>query len=560
MKTFFHITYYKVLSFLKLNRIEDTASFIKSFGTFIVYTGFAYGAYLLTQAIFVFLIDQSKVGLFLSHRFIAVLLFIFFLSVNAGNIVVSFASLYRSKEMQFLVSKPVSFIKIFIIKFFDNFFYSSTTLLLLLFAVTAGYIKYFDFSPVYYFVIPVFILVPFMLTAASIGSIMLLLLMSLASKIGIRSVIAILGTTYIILLITFFRITGPIKLVNQVMEYFPNVDYYFGFLESPLLHYLPSNWTAEALYWIARGNLTTATYYIYLQVAVCAAAFLIAVITAYFLFRKTYFNSKTLESRKNESNRKRISFFTFTDDSLLSPQKEVLFKKEFWTFFREPSQWIHLAVMLFLIALFSSSIGSIRFITTNDTRIQTIVYLTIFLFNAFLISSLALRFIFPLISIEGESFWKILSSPVTKKFYLMNKFIVPFIFLLFISITLNLLATRIYPFQLMLIPTLLSLFTTLTFVSLNFGMGIIYANFKESNPIRIASSQGATISFLVNLIYLVFLVVVLFNPVYRIFEQVRMQIPINAGNFLIPVLIIIVISVLVSSVFLYAGYKNLIKR
>ncbi len=560
MSKFFHITYYKVLCFLKINTNTDFSSIIKTIGTLVVYSGFAFGAYVLTKAIFFFQLEQAKIGLFLSHRFIAVLLFIFFLSVNAGNIVVSYASLYRSKEMQFLISKPVSFIQLFIIKFFDNFFYSSTTLLLLLFAVTAGYIDYFNFSPVYYFIIPVFIIIPFMFTAASLGSIMLLLLMSVAIKIGIRAVIAILGTSYILLLISFFRITSPIKLVNNVLEYFPNVDYYFGFLESPLLHYLPNNWAAEALYWLARGNHTTALFYIYVQVIVSVIAFLIAVITAKFLFRNTYYKSKILNAKLKEKKMNSPAFFSFARSSSFIPQTEVLFKKEFWNFFREPSQWIHLTVMLFLIALFTSSIGSIRFITTNDVRIQSIVYLTIFLFNSFLIASLALRFVFPLISIEGEAFWKILSSPVSNKKFLFNKFIVPFIFMVVISIFLNLFANRIYPFQLMIMPITLCIFTTLTFVSINFGMGIIYSNFKESNPIRIASSQGATISFLVNIIYLVFLVVLLFNPVYRTFEQIGLQQPVSISYFLFPALIIIITSITVSYLFIYTGYKKFIAK
>ncbi len=44
--------------------------------------------------------------------------------------------------------------------------------------------------------------------------------------------------------------------------------------------------------------------------------------------------------------------------------------------------------------------------------LKTIVYLIVTLFNVFLVASLSLRFVFPLISLEGEALWKIRSAPI----------------------------------------------------------------------------------------------------------------------------------------------------
>jgi hypothetical protein len=46
---------------------------------------------------------------------------------------------------------------------------------------------------------------------------------------------------------------------------------------------------------------------------------------------------------------------------------------------------------------------------------------------------------------------------------------------------------------------------TVLLVALNFGMGAVFVNYKERNPIRIASSQGASITFLFTIVFLVFL-------------------------------------------------------
>jgi O-antigen/teichoic acid export membrane protein len=73
--------------------------------------------------------------------------------------------------------------------------------------------------------------------------------------------------------------------------------------------------------------------------------------------------------------------------------------------------------------------------------------------------------------------------------------------------------------MLTLISQLNTAFVTITLVSLNFGMGAAYANYKEKNPIRVASSQGASLTFLFTIIYLVFLIVLLFAPLSNYFYE-----------------------------------------
>lgn len=549
MKTFLHIVYYKVLTFLKSNTELSLRSILKSTAAIIVFSGFAYGAYLLTGGVLTFLLERANVGLFLSHRFIAIILFILFLSVNAGNIVVSYSTLYKSREIKYLITKPVSFTQLFVVKFLDNFLYSSTTLFLLMFAVTAGYITYLRLDVIYFIIIPFFIILPFMLTAASLGSMILLLLVKLSIKIGFRTVTIILASAYLVAIFTFFKLTSPMKLVTMVMQYFPEVDRYFGFFENPILHYLPSHWAAESLYWISRGMPDVAAYYIFIQFVVCVFFFISASLLAKLLYKSTFFEFGQSGKQKNQLTKKR-TFFPFEKVSRFSSKTEVLIKKEFWTFFREPGQWIHFSVMIFLLIIFTASVGSIRKIEINDVRIQTIVFLTIFLFNAFLIASLSLRFVFPLLSLEGEAFWKILTSPIKYGRYLLIRFTLVFTIIFLISVILNIFSTRFYPAKITYLSVLLSFFITLCLSSINFGMGSLFVNFKENNPIRISSSQGAVISFLVCLVYLVFLIIVLFKPSYLFFDSIRKGLQPEVHLFLIPAIMIIVLSGIISYVFL----------
>jgi len=115
--------------FWKVSSKQDFGMVIRNIGSFIVFGSFAVGAFYFSNFITAYLLENVRIGLFLFHRFVGMLLFVFFVTINLGNMVVSFSTLYRTPEVDFLLTSPVSYLNIFVIKFLDNFFYSSGTLL-----------------------------------------------------------------------------------------------------------------------------------------------------------------------------------------------------------------------------------------------------------------------------------------------------------------------------------------------------------------------------------------------------------------------------------------------
>ena len=168
------ILLYKLAIWKKLSASSSRVLSIKNIFSFIVYAAFAVGAFFFARIVTWYLLEYIRIGLFLFHRFIAIVLFVFFLTVSAGNIVVSFSTLYRSPEMSFLLSRPVPYATIFLVKFLDNFFYSSGTLFLASFAVLLGYGSYFGMPWYFYPTILFGVMVPYMLLAASLAVIVLL--------------------------------------------------------------------------------------------------------------------------------------------------------------------------------------------------------------------------------------------------------------------------------------------------------------------------------------------------------------------------------------------------
>jgi ABC-2 type transport system permease protein len=214
--------------------------------------------------------------------------------------------------------------------------------------------------------------------------------------------------------------------------------------------------------------------------------------------------------------------------------------------------------MAFLITIFILSISNVDVMVMNayDIYLKTIIYLIIYLFNVFLIASMSLRFIFPLVSLEGETIWKIRSAPLNYKKMMLTRLFIYFSVIFVIGQILNFVSNYQFPIMLTAISQLNTAFVTVTLVSLNFGMGAAYANYKEKNPIRVASSQGASLTFLFTIVYLVFLTVLLLAPISNYFYTIDMKSSASVSQLLYTSVILGTIAFIMSYLSISKGVRN----
>ena len=520
MPDLLHIVKSKLRRSLDFSFDWKTASLVKHASSILVFGGFAVAAYFFTRMTVDYLLDTERLGLFLLHRYVSMLLFVFFLSINVGNVIVSFATFYRSPEMIFYLTKPVSHTNIFILKFVDNFFYSSTALLLIAVAVLAGYGTHFHEPWTFYVQTMVFGLLPFMLLSACVAVTLLLLLMRFADVVGLQRIVGILVLLYLGALYGYFSLTNPVRLQARVMQFYPHLDQYFGYLDPPIAKFLPNQWLAESLYWTMRGEVSYALSYTLLLLGATGVMVMIMVFVA-----RKYFYAGWLASLNvriaGEPSLPLLRRFSLTRPARLDPQTSVLLKKEFWQFVREPSQWIHLGIISILVVTFVASIAQVD-LNQTVPFLQTVSYIVVFLFNAFLVASVALRFVYPGISIEGVNFWSVLSAPLNSRKVFWLKYVTAFVPTFAISEALVLFSHRTLAHYSILVPValLVMLCVTIALVSLNLGAGSYFTNFKEKNPIRVASSQSATVTFLISILYISVVVGLLFIPYNKYFESV----------------------------------------
>ncbi|HOI30059.1 MAG TPA: hypothetical protein PLZ15_09915 [Melioribacteraceae bacterium] len=525
MNQLIHILKYKAIAFIRLNDRLDLAGLIKNFGSSLIYIGFAVGAFFFSRRLIQFLMTDIKIGLFLLHEFISIILFIFFLAVNIGNIIVSYSTLYKSNEIGFLFTKPVTPVKIFILKFLDNFFYSSSTLLLILLSVLLGYASYFQMRTDHLLLLIIGNFIPFIFSAGSLGVIILMILMKLGSRFNPRRVVTGLALLYIIIVSLFFTINSPLELTNSVLKYYPFIErnIYLNDLLPPVIKYLPNSWLAESSYWLITNQLSNAIPLFISQILLSTVLFIIALFLGNRLYFKTWLlNLKISGDFKGDRHYSNL-FLDFSRKSRMDSRTESILKKDFWVFVREPAQWIHLLVLCFLIIVFISSVSGIRYVGLGNFYLQTGIYLSVFLFNMLLISTLSLRFIFPMISLEGYSFWKIKSAPVNNSFFLRKKLVPMGTLILLISTGLSYFINFRFFFVFEISALLINLIAAVTIILINLGMGGLFANYREKNAIRVSSSQGASITFLLVIIYILLIVILLFQPVSQYFLSIMIQ-------------------------------------
>ena len=79
MAELLHILRFKSRSALKRSTELSSASVVRGVGSLIVFGGFMIAAYYSSRVATDYLLDTARIGLFLLHRFLSMLLFVFFL-------------------------------------------------------------------------------------------------------------------------------------------------------------------------------------------------------------------------------------------------------------------------------------------------------------------------------------------------------------------------------------------------------------------------------------------------------------------------------------------------
>ncbi len=97
------------------------------------------------------------------------------------------------------------------------------------------------------------------------------------------------------------------------------------------------------------------------------------------------------------------------------------------------------------------------------------------------------------------------------------------------------------------------------FAGLHLSTGARFALFREKSPVRVASSHGATLTFLMSMAYLAIVTIVLAGPVQRYFEECTSTSTGSAYLVLLPVGIVVVLSLVIGVIANHYGTRDFVR-
>jgi ABC-2 type transport system permease protein len=183
----------------------------------------------------------------------------------------------------------------------------------------------------------------------------------------------------------------------------------------------------------------------------------------------------------------------------------------------------------------------------------------------FVTTAVAVRFVFPAVSLEGASFWIIRSAPLSVRDFLWAKFwssLLPLLVLAEALIVLSNTLLKVTPFMMGLgIATVFMM--TFGITSLGVGLGAVFPKFKHENAAQIPTGFGGIVYMLMTMLFIGVVIILEAWPAYRIFTAQTFGGHISlSGWVLIAFSCILVLAVNILALFLpmNRGLKRLQQR
>jgi ABC-2 type transport system permease protein len=448
------------------------------------------------------LLDYEELGDYLVRLGLS-WLFLTFLSFLAFSaLVTSLSTFFLSEDLRLLVAAPVPRHRLFYSRYVQTLGQSSwmvvTFLLPVLLAVGLA-----RCAGAGYYLTAGLTLVPFVIIPVAVGCALTLLLVSIFPARRARDVLMLMGVLFAITLIMLLRFLRPERLLS--VQSLPDVTAFFATLQSPITPLLPSFWAGESLFTALQGGIDG------LHLGSLWTTALAFTILTRLAFTRHYFSawSKAQEARKARFTRLRL-LETLVSHLPLRPVSRHLLLKDLKVFLRDTAQWSQLLLLLALALVY---VYNFRVLDLERIPYMSGVIKNAYAFvnlgmAAFVLSAVAVRFVFPAVSAEGAAFWLVRVAPVTMKAFLWSKFWTGLVPILVLAEALTLVSNQLLGVTpvLRVLGGVAIFFMTFALVGLAAGMGARFPRFSAENLSQVAGSYGG-IAFMVLAVLFILVVV-----------------------------------------------------
>lgn len=435
------------------------------------------------------------VGGLLITKLMAMVFLTTFGMIVFSSCLASFSTLFFARDLSFLIHSPVSFRSVFLFKSLETSLFSSWMVFLVMIPFFAAYGLVYGLGPGFYVALSA-LSVPFVLVAAFLGVGVSLALVCLFPSRRVRDALWILGSLVGCSVYVLIRWLSPEKLVRA--DALDDVIQYVALLEAPTAPLLPSWWIAKAVTAYVAGRWGELLAQAGLLVA--SASALIAGLTA--VAGRAYYRGWT-NAQETPRRRRRAALgreWVWVPPFFSAPFRAMM-GKDALLFVRDPSQWTQLLMLLALAAVY---LISVRNLPLDSPFLKGLISFLNIGLAGFVLSSVALRFVYPAVSLEGRSWWALRSAPLSVGTILWGKFWSALGPLAVLGVGLVWASNHLLgvnPFILRLSnATLLAMSVTLC--GMGVGFGALFPRFQVENVAEIESSPGGLLYMVTALFYI----------------------------------------------------------
>jgi ABC-2 type transport system permease protein len=425
----------------------------------------------------------------LIRRTLDIILVFFFGLLLFSNLIAGFTTLLLAPDLPLLMSSPIPAGRLFLGRLVATWGQSSWMVLVFGIPVFAALGPVLDAPWWFYGCIPL-ILLPYTIICTGLGCTITLCLATWLPAKRTRDILVVLSVLGFLLLYVAFRLAEPEKFLKP--DGFEDLISLITSLNSGENFALPTSWALNGFLTQSKGLFMDSlapiiTLYLGAMVTVALGAWL-----ARLVYLRAYDVAQIGRRPSLRAGRTPNPRFPWLNARYPAGPIAALVSRDRRLFFRTTSQWTQLLLVGALVVVYLFNFKHFR--SLQDAKIinaMGIFYVNYGL-SGLVVTTLAVRFLFPAVSLEGAAFWAVRVAPISAKVLLRSKVRWGLVPLATLSGMLAFGSGWItdLPWWMVISSIGLAILSTIALIGLAVGLGGLWPQFHLDNPTRIASSVG----------------------------------------------------------------------
>ncbi|MFH0954340.1 MAG: hypothetical protein V1873_08430 [Verrucomicrobiota bacterium] len=458
---------------------------------------------------FQFLDSLGGIGLMLVYRLFALFFFGVGVMLVLSSVITSYTTFFRSEETAFLLLKPMTRSEVTVYKSLHAAVLASWAFFFTIIPFVGAY-AWHEHLPIFFSVWTLLFSIPLVLLCSGIGSIVCLLVARWLPRVrwlvwpALAALLIAGWRTWRRVVVSVGVEDETALMLNQLIPGLRVASY-------PLW---PSWWVSEGIMALTRGQWGRGLMFL----GVLVSNMLMVGLVVHAMGRRLFYDGWQRAQYSRGATKRTGVLLRPLEQALgfLAADVRAMVLKDIRVFFRDVAQWSQGLVFFGLLALYFLNLRNLHYHVLPAEWRNLIAFLNVFSVSAVL-CSFGSRFVYPQLSLEGHGFWVIGLSPTTMGRVLAAKFGLALTGMTLISAGLMALSTRmlLVPPAIQAAAVCIALAMSLGISGLSTGLGAVFLDLKQTNPVAIVSGFGGTLNLALSLL-LMGLIIVPFGVIFHL--------------------------------------------